>query len=260
MKVEPWAQLVIARELQQVVHIHDDQSQPGMYDLRVGSRAEPLVAIECVRAVDATLAAFWNAGPARGPLQTDLQGNWILVLQPTAQVRALRGSVLGDILRPWDGHGTTNIYVDWRLERVNSVLFNKLRRLGIASLHCVRQAGSGKVFLNPEDVGGIVDEHGTVIAEWISKFLRAGSQADIIAKLARAGCNDCHVFVPVDWNGAPWDVESYLISGLENMPDGTPDLPPPVTSAWIVSFSSPEGIRWDGTRWRKFDARADQAQ
>jgi hypothetical protein len=256
MRFEPWARFVVERELGQTVFLHDDQSQPGMYDLRVGSSSAPLIAIECVGAIDATFSAFWNAGPARGSLQTSLTGDWIVVLHPKARVKALR-AVVENVLQPWDGVGEINIYVDWQLERAQPVQYHNLRKLGVSSLHCVRKQGNGKVFLNPENNGGMVDEHGTVISSWIGEFLRATERADVIRKLARAGCSECHVFVPVGWSGARWDVESYLTSGLEHLPDGAPDLPAPITSAWIVSLSASLGIRWDGARWLRFDAGKD---
>ena len=52
MTVERWAQQIIQKELNRPVVIHDDGSQPSMYDLRIGAVEAPDVAIECVGAVD----------------------------------------------------------------------------------------------------------------------------------------------------------------------------------------------------------------
>lgn len=53
MTVERWAQQIIEMELNRPVVVHDDGSQPSMYDLCIGATEAPDVAIECVGAVDA---------------------------------------------------------------------------------------------------------------------------------------------------------------------------------------------------------------
>jgi len=80
MKIEDWARVICQRELDQPVEQHDDGTAPGMYDLRVGAVVGPAVAIECVRAVDATLEELWNVGAIRGPLMLGLTGDWICTL------------------------------------------------------------------------------------------------------------------------------------------------------------------------------------
>ena len=49
--VEEWAPEFIEKEQNRKV-VHDDGSQPSMYDLRIGAAGAPDDAIECVRAVD----------------------------------------------------------------------------------------------------------------------------------------------------------------------------------------------------------------
>ena|SRR5687768_4154012 len=87
MKIEDWARVICQRELDQPVEPHDDGTAPGMYDLRVGAVVGPAVAIECVRAVDATLEELWNVGPIRGPLMLGLTGDWICTLTREARVK-----------------------------------------------------------------------------------------------------------------------------------------------------------------------------
>ena len=53
MTVEEWAQQIIEKGLGRPVAVHDDGSQPSMYDLRIGDAESPEVVIECVGAVDA---------------------------------------------------------------------------------------------------------------------------------------------------------------------------------------------------------------
>ena len=106
-----------------------------------------------------------------------------------------------------------------------------------------------------ESMGGVVDEEGHALGAWIGEFLRHPDRKDVLAKLARSGAAERHVFVPVAWGGAPSPVWSYLATELTRFPDEPPLLPEPVTAVWVTSTHSPHGIRWDGTQWYRFDAR-----
>ena len=152
--------------------------------------------------------------------------------------------------------GICNVQVDWWLKRVYSTLFAEFERLGIAWANCFRPQGAGNVYLTLDSIGGMVDEEGRAVADWIGAFLRSTEQADVLTKLARSNAAECHVVVPVGWGGAPWSVESYLTDGLAILPSGSPELPRPVTAAWIVSMHANHGIRWDGAMWHRFDARS----
>lgn len=46
MAAEEWARRIIEQELHYIVTLHDDGSQPSMYDLRVGTVDAPNMAIE----------------------------------------------------------------------------------------------------------------------------------------------------------------------------------------------------------------------
>lgn len=43
---EEWARRIVQKALNCTVHLHDDNSQPSMYDLRIGPADAPQVAIE----------------------------------------------------------------------------------------------------------------------------------------------------------------------------------------------------------------------
>ena len=254
MTVETWAQAICQRELRQDVVIHDDGTEPSMYDLRVGSRAAPAVAIECVRAVDAVLEELWNVGPRRGALTLEVAGDWTVGLIREARMKRLNG--LEATLRECERIGITNVHVDWRLRISYANLFAEFDRLGIAWANCFRPHGAGKVYLTLESIGGMVDEEGSAVADWIGSFLRCRAQADVLSKLARSNAAECHVVVPVGWGGAPWPVESYLTDGLDRLPTSIPQLPEPITSVWIASMHATHGVRWDGSKWHRFDARS----
>ncbi len=72
---EEWARRIVEKELRRSVVVNDDNSRPGMYDLRIGPAYAPELAVECVGAVDATRTETWNVGPSKGPLELALRGD-----------------------------------------------------------------------------------------------------------------------------------------------------------------------------------------
>src|SRR5258706_712160 len=98
--------------------------------------------------------------------------------------------------------------------------------------------------------GGFVDDEGTQLPKWLGDFLRDSRQADVLSKLRRSGAKNQHAFVFVTFQGVPWAVESYLTGSLDVVPDDPPDLPPPVTEAWVVSGFGAKGLHWNGQTWR----------
>jgi hypothetical protein len=252
--VERWAQRVVEEELQQTVELHDDQSQPSMYDLRVGPVDAPTMAIECVGAVDPLRVETWNIGPAKGPLSLALEGDWTVFLMRNARIKGLEAR-LEPILRRCEETGAvTNLHVDWALRRSHPDLYAELRGLRVQSANCYRWPGRGKVYLTMEGIGGAVDEDGTTIPPWIGDFLGAPERADVLSKLAKSGAAGCEAFVIVDFGGAPFSVESYLTGSLEVLPAAPPVLPQRVTGVWLVSTSNDRGVRWTGTTWKHSSA------
>ena len=74
MAGEDWARRIVQNALNRDVRIHDDNSQPSMYDLRIGPPDAPEVAIECVGAVNSTYTETWNVGPAKGSFTLPVAG------------------------------------------------------------------------------------------------------------------------------------------------------------------------------------------
>ncbi len=65
MAGEDWARRIVQNALNRDVQIHDDNSRPSMYDLRIGPADTPEVAIECVGAVDRTYTKRGTSVPPR---------------------------------------------------------------------------------------------------------------------------------------------------------------------------------------------------
>jgi len=254
MSVETWAMKIVQDELQEPVVVHDDNSQPSMFDLRVGPAESPVIAIECVGAVDKDRTETWNIGPAGGSLVLALRGDWTVSLRPTARIKGLAARLEPILQRREDQALPAAVHVDWRLKRSNPGLFAALDSVGVTFINCFRTPGKGKVSLTMDGVGGAVDSDGLAIPEWIASFLSAAERADVLSKLAWSGAPHCHAFVIVDYAGAPWSVQSYLDGDLAALPPAAPTLPPPLTGAWVVSTSNTIGVRWTGTHWKRFHA------
>src|SRR5205807_1699857 len=105
------------------VVIHDDGSQPGMYDLRVGSPDAPDVAIECTGAVDPVSTETWNVGPARGWRTAALSGDWTVEIKRGAQSRRKRRE-LGALLHSLERDGVSAVAVDHVLRRHDQLLYD----------------------------------------------------------------------------------------------------------------------------------------
>jgi hypothetical protein len=252
MTFEECARRILQRELGRPVVLHDDGRRPGLYDLRVGDVEAPDIAIECVGAVDTVRTETWNIGPARGPLSLDLAGDWHVVLRRHARVKEIK-SRLEDVLQECELARISGFTpVDWSLERHNPHVFTGLDALGIDSIACFREPGSGQVHLGMTGAGGAVDPYGSAVPGWIEEFLNAPYRRDVIKKLERSGAVRCHVFVGVSFVGVPWPVESYLGDSTEHVPAMSPSLPSCVDAVWIMYGR--RGLHWDGSGWRFFHA------
>lgn len=256
MAGEEWARRIVQKELAQAVSINDDGSAPGMYDLRIGPPEMPDIAIECVGAVDSTYAETWNVGPARGPLLLAIKGDWNVEISAKARVKAVRQN-LERLLQGLESRGVYGLNVDYWLQRCDAVVFHEFDSCGITHASCYRTSGTGKVHLSMPGTGGVVDEKGSEVPRWLGGFLRHSARTDVLAKLQRSGARAREAFVVADLGGVPWPVESYLTGDLGCVPSQAPELPSPVTGAWVVSGFGRKGLYWDGTLWRVIVARGE---
>src|SRR2546430_16321790 len=87
--VEEWARSAISKELGVAVEIHDEGSEPGMYDLRFGSGDKPDVAIQCVGAIDPVPTETWHVGATRGGRAATLSGDWTVEIRSGAPFRQI---------------------------------------------------------------------------------------------------------------------------------------------------------------------------
>jgi len=256
--VEEWARQIIQKELDCPVVVHDDGSQPSMYDLRIGSAAAPDVAIECVGAVDAVGTETWNVGPGRGPLQLTVKGDWVITISRDARIGTLQQRI-EPILRDLEERDVLRVSVGHLYKRHDSRLLLELESLGIQHASCFRMPGTGRVHWTMEGGVGFVDSEGSALPGWIEEFLRDPEREDVLFKLRQTSAQERWVFVPVALGGAPFSVESYLTGKFEYLPEAGPNLPSPVTGVWVASMVGSHAVRWDGAEWRLFRVKEESS-
>jgi hypothetical protein len=257
LTVEQWAQQIIEKELNRPVVVHDDDSQPSMYDLRIGAVEAPEVAIECVGAVDSVGTETWNVGPGKGPLQlTGVKGDWMITISRDANIRTIRRNI-EPFFRDLEERDVLRVSEDILFKRHDELLLKKLESLGIQHTSCVRMPGTGQVHWTMEGSGGAIDSEGSALPQWIEEFLRDSKREDVLFKLRQTSAQERWVFVPVKLGGAPWSVESYLTGEFESLPATGPNLPSPVTGMWVASTHGTHGVRWDSAGWRLFRINED---
>jgi len=133
MAGEEWARRILEKELKRNVALNDDGSMPGMYDLRVGPADAPEMAVECVAAVDRILTETWNLGPAKGPLELALRGDWLITLTLSARVNAIKQR-FEPLLRELEGRGLRDVPVDRALNWREPAVFEELESLDVTRL------------------------------------------------------------------------------------------------------------------------------
>jgi hypothetical protein len=247
--VEEWASKVVAAELGTPVAVHDDGSQQSMYDLRVGPPDAPHMAIEVAGAVDPVQTATWNTGPAKGPLQLALKGDWIVTLAPSAKMKIVR-RVLEGVLQQMEAIGLSEADRQFDEEVSPAGLQDQMNAIDVVSANRFREAGSGKVHMTIPGTGGAVDSAGTSVPDWVGTFLAHPSRADVVSKLKNSGAPKAEAFIAVE-SGAPWSVISYLSGSVTKLPHTPPILPSGVTGVWVCPTQWYYGVYWDGATWRR---------
>ncbi|EOW9280375.1 TPA: hypothetical protein PX780_003709 [Vibrio cholerae] len=248
---EGLAKEIISRELRMPVELHDNGSESGMFDLRIGSKIAPLYAIECVGAVERKAMETWNIGPGKEVLSCGSSSNWIVSITKTTNIKYLKKQLPEVICLLESLKFVGNIYVDSYLELAHEGLFNRLHKLGITSVDKCKDSGDGKIYLTMDcENGGPINQNGNALAEWVGDFLRASPNSDVIKKLVNSGAQKKHVFIKIVSDHVPWDIESYFYGEMLN-PSISPILPAPVDGVWIILNG--KGIKYVDHNWCVFE-------
>lgn len=249
---EEWARKVIERHLGCAVERNDDGSKPSMYDLRVGLEATPDIAIECVRDIDEEAITVWKRGPGESPIKVEAPGDWVIELGRNADVREIK-KILSSLLARLHAAGEFNVLADDHLQGRDDGLFLELTKLGINYVQCGNRQGPGRVHFTMALVGGIVDESGNDIADWLSNFLKRDDCGDNLRKLAVSGAKHRHIFIMPTLNGTFIAPMFHHFEKSFALPQKAPTLPPQITAAWIVPTATHTGLFWNGSHWNVVD-------
>ena len=243
---EERARQIIARVLCKPVVQHDDGTQDGMYDLRIGPPESPESAIECIGAVNPKFAATHKACQTREMPRLSLSWNWTVCYRPETRRQGLEKK-LQPLLAELERRGQC------ALARDDFELWGQLDSFGIESVYGHIGSQGGQVHLLPEAIAGFAD-HPAALVEWLEDFLASSERSDVLEKLRSSRCPDCHVFVSVRHRGAPEIIEMYLTGEFDSLPSRPPRLPSPIDEVWVIGWDWNKGIRWTGTEWNVFDS------
>jgi len=217
--IEEHAREVIARFLAVPVVQHDDQSAPGLPDLRIEYPDRPHAVVEVVRDVDQVRPEQRDALHSRGWSIDDpgLTRSWAIEPEPDADIRQLRKD-LPEILKSAEQAGRSQVQaLPW--SQLDPIAY-ELHRLRLVRAHSFpRSAGTPAVWFAPGQAyswDGDLD----VIPVWCATVLAA--QNDVAKKLANAAFAERHAFLVATTDG---DLTAYRALTKRPHP-GWPDRPP----------------------------------
>ena len=244
------------------VEQHDDGRQPGLHDLNIISVDGSPGAVEVTAAADPDSIQLWKLVNGRGEQRTvkDLQGGWMLTLEPTARAKRLRielPAFLGEL----ESQGVTEIPSQRRRLEVPESIEGRARTLGIVSGNQSGTNFPGSIYFTIEQpherTSGVVDSTGNAVPGWVRDFLLDPDQSDVLGKLARSGASERHAFILVPGlTSAPFGVVDMLGRDEDDVvPTAAPDLPGQVTHIWLMAFRTKgSGLRWSpDSGWERFE-------
>ncbi len=251
---EEFAKEIIERVLNKEVFINDDNTQPGMYDLRIGEIDAPEYAIECISSADPVFTETWNVGPAKGSFYCKVQGDWTIEIETNAIIKSINKKI-EKLLQEMENAKIFQIST----KKLQNYYYDEiLKRLKISFVNCYRKNGTGKIILTMSGGGGGVDYRGNSISPWIEEFITKEKNKDVIDKLQKSNAKYRHifVFVALTQKKEDWGIISYLTDDFKYLPSEVPKLPDSINGIWIIPIlgsSSNQGIYYNGHNWNIFN-------
>jgi len=244
------------------VEQYDNGLQPGMHDLNIIFVDGSLAAVEVTAAADPDSIELWKLVNGRGERRTvkDLQGGWMLTLEPTARAKRLR-TELPAFLGELESQGVTEIPSQRRRLEVPESIEGRARDLGIVRGNQSGTNFAGSIYFTIEQpcdrAGGVVDSTGSAVPGWVRDFLLDPHRSDVLGKLVRSGASERHAFILVPGlTSAPFGVVDMLWRDEDDVvPTTAPDLPDQVTHVWLMAFwTVGSGLRWSpDSGWERFE-------
>jgi hypothetical protein len=251
---------IIQKELNRAdVAINDDGSAPSMYDIRVGSKEKPEIAIEVTGVVDEKYTETSNLGPGKGPIHcSTAKGDWSITLKAGTSIKKFKKN-MPLLLQMLESQKRYLVRLNGLMQAREPHLFNYLSSLGITLVHCYQQQGEGKVHLSLPGQGGTVSETGESLVSWLAEFLHSERNKDNLNKLQISGATSNHLFIWIDLCSVEFPVWYYLSNSIEHLPTKPLKLPEPINELWVkATFNFGKGLRWDGKSWKTFQTTIEQ--
>lgn len=266
MKVaEDFARIWMAAELGVPVVKYDDNKKPGMHDLNINYQDGRKGAVEVTTATDGTtLASLKMLEPNVWTPESRLTGNWIVDFVRGQKIPKDFYERLVQLLRAAEGRGYTNA------REISRAYAGNLKELSISAIDLLTLDGQGKLMLQFEldldGMAGCVPGDGDGLLDWFEDWITVPSRADNLAKLAKSGADESHLFLVVPYpSDAPWVVNGSLVQDSPPLPTRPPRLPREITHVWLASsWNTPKGLRWcPRAGWKTFEKTetiADEGQ
>jgi hypothetical protein len=241
------------------VTAHDDNSRPGMYDLRIDYPDRDPGAVEVTAAADPAALELWriiNAGEQW--VEDGLVGGWAVGIDRHADARRLRRE-LPMLLKELEARGWQRLerrYPPHRLELY-------ARELGVVRVwRSPTTSVPGSIYvtihLPNEQTGGFISDSTDAVASWIGLFLYDDKRSRVRRKLALSGASERHAFVVVvGFADADFSVTEPLMREGAPLPSHDPTLPDEITDVWLAStWSAGVGFRYSTSMgWSTFSKK-----
>jgi hypothetical protein len=231
--VELDAANVIARLTGAQVTLQDDNSSPGMPDIRIeyasGRTGAAEVVIDMTKGYGSLYAEALPRRSSQGAL--NLNNKWFVKVGHGAKLKVLRRE-LAPLLEELERTQDVRQYV--RPFRSSDVwtdpTASKVERLRVIWLFPA-PADSGQLVLTPAGASGPVGLDWPGFCNWIEEFLFAEGRSDVRSKLAASDCRERHAFVFASYT-SPWAAFHALSDDWRDLPTEPPHLPEEVTHLW----------------------------
>jgi hypothetical protein len=237
-----------------------------MHDLDILKTDGARAAVEVTAAADADSIELWKLLHGRSGrwIAPTLRGGWILYFEPTARAKRILKE-LPAFLQNLEAEGVTEIPHRRPWDETPGSPASRARDLGIVTGDQSATDFPGSIYVSierpPERTGGMVDDTGKAVPEWVHDFLLDPHHSDVLDKLARSGADERHAFILIPtFSIAPFGVVDMLWRNQDDLvPIEAPDLPDQATHVWLMAlWAVGSGLRWAPDQgWVRFARHFD---
>ena len=242
---------VVRAHVQAPVSQYDDQSAPGMYDLKIEYVDARVGAVEVTAAEDQDFTARQGALAGHRALLEDarLERDWLVILSDNAVVNAARLRLPQLLLRlERVGMDEASIFNAGDTEPDNEMagLYEQLKEAQVQTARAIRGPGGTVVITAPIRTAFLSQDPDDVVT-FVEEFAQA--RPSDVAKLGRADAAERHLSV---WGGVfstGWIPLRALELDVPELPVRAPRLPDEITHIWVAPEATPPAriVVWSAT-------------